>query len=116
MTFGSFSLMPKYLFGGQYISTILGEQVHDFWIDIYDYAGIVTCAIMIVYSLIFLRDSVKILKNDKIGKDFRILLIGVLTCIVLQMFLEPVMTGASLFLLVSIIIHGLFERLNLNEQ
>ena len=114
--FGSFKLMPKYLWGGQHISKILGEQVHDFWIDIYDYAGIVTCAIMIVYSLIFLRDSVKILKNDKIGKDFRILLIGVLTCIVLQMFLEPVMTGASLFLLVSIIIHGLFERLNLDEQ
>lgn len=114
--FGSFKLMPQYLWGGQHISKILGEQVHDFWIDIYDYAGIVTCAIMIVYSLIFLRDSVKILKNDKIGKDFRILLIGVLTCIVLQMFLEPVMTGASLFLLVSIIIHGLFERLNLDEQ
>lgn len=114
--FGSFKLMPKYLWGGQHISKILGEQVHDFWIDIYDYAGIVTCAIMIVYSLIFLRDSVKILKNDKISKDFRILLIGVLTCIVLQMFLEPVMTGASLFLLVSIIIHGLFERLNLDEQ
>ena len=114
--FGSFKLMPQYLWGGQHISKILGEQVHDFWIDIYDYAGIVTCAIMIVYSLIFLRDSVKILKNDKIGKDFRILLIGVLTCIILQMFLEPVMTGASLFLLVSIIIHGLFERLNLDEQ
>ncbi len=114
--FGSFKLMPQYLWGGQHISKILGEQVHDFWIDIYDYAGIVTCAIMIVYSLTFLRDSVKILKNDKIGKDFRILLIGVLTCIVLQMFLEPVMTGASLFLLVSIIIHGLFERLNLDEQ
>ena len=114
--FGSFKLMPQYLWGGQHISKILGEQVHDFWIDIYDYAGIVTCAIMIVYSLIFLRDSVKILKNDKIGKDFRILLIGVLTCIVLQMFLEPVMTGASVFLLVSIIIHGLFDRLNLDEQ
>ena len=114
--FGSFKLMPKYLWGGQHISKILGEQVHDFWIDIYDYAGIIPCAIMIVYSLIFLRDSVKTLKNDKVDKDFRILLIGVMTCIILQMFLEPVMTGASLFLLVSIIIHGLFERLALNEQ
>ena len=114
--FGSFKLMPQYIWGGQHISTILGEQVHDFWIDIYDYAGIVPCTIMIVYSLIFLRDSIKVLKNDKVNQDFRILLIGVLTCIVLQMFLEPVMTGASLFLLASIIIHGLFERLNLNEQ
>ena len=114
--FGSFKLMPQYLWGGQHISTILGEQVHDFWIDIYDYAGIVPCTIMIVYSLIFLRDSIKVLKNDKVNQGFRILLIGVLTCIILQMFLEPVMTGASLFLLASIIIHGLFERLNLNEQ
>ena len=50
--FGSFKLMPQYLWGGQHISTILGEQVHDFWIDIYDYAGIVPFAIMIIYSII----------------------------------------------------------------
>lgn len=113
--FGSFKLMPQYLWGGQHISTILGEQVHDFWIDIYDYAGIVSCGIMIVYSLIFVKDLNKMFRSSKINNNFKILMVGISTCIILQMFLEPVMTGASLYLLVSIIIHGLFERLTLNE-
>ena len=114
--FGSFPLMPQYLWGGQHISTILGEQVHDFWIDIYDYAGIVTWFIMLVYTLIYLKVTVRIFKDTKTDSEFRILLVGILTSIILQMFLEPVMTGASLFLAAAIIIHGMIERIIVNEQ
>ena len=114
--FGSFKLMPKYLWGGQHISTALGEQVHDFWIDIYDYAGIISCLIMLGYSFLFVKDTARLYRNKKIASDFKILMIGVLSCIIIQMFLEPVMTGASLFLICAIIIHALFESLELNEQ
>jgi hypothetical protein len=114
--FGSFPLMPKYLWGGQNISAILGEQVHDFWIDIYDYAGIVAFAIMICYSLIFVRDMFRFFKCSRISDDFKIFTLGVVIRIVIQMFLEPVMTGASLFLLVAIITHAMLERLIKNEQ
>ena len=114
--FGSFKLMPKYLWGGQHISTILGEQVHDFWIDIYDYAGIVPCGFMIIYSVIFVKDLTRLYKSKIINDDLKIFMVGISSCIIIQMFLEPVMTGASLYLLASIIIHGLFERLALNEQ
>lgn len=113
--FGSFKLMPKYLWGGQRISAALGEQVHDFWIDIYDYAGIISCLIMLGYSFLFVKDTVKLYRNKKIANDFKILMTGVLSCIIIQMFLEPVMTGASLFLICAIIIHALFESLELNE-
>ena len=114
--FGSFALMPKYLWGGQHISKILGEQVHDFWIDIYDCAGIITCGIMLYYSYIYVRDMARMYKSKEISNDFKVFMVGINTCIILQMFLEPVMTGASLFLITAIIIHGLFERLTLNEQ
>ena len=108
---GSFPLMPKYLWGGQHISKILGEQVHDFWIDIYDYAGIVSFLIMVVYSLIYLKDMIRFFRS-KTSDRLKIMMVGVLSCVVMQMFLEPVMTGASLFLIIAIMIHGMFERLN----
>lgn len=114
--FGSFKLMPQYLWGGQHISTILGEQVHDFWIDIYDYAGIITCAIMMVYSVMYFMNILKVLKSPVFSNDFKILSLGVYICIVLQMFLEPVMTGASLFLIMAIIINGLTERSFIDEK
>ncbi len=113
--FGSFPLMPKYPWGGQQISTILGEQVHDFWIDIYDYAGIVPCTIMIVYSILFVRDVKVFYQSEKVNDDFKIFMVGILSCIIIQMFLEPVMTGASLFLLCAIIIHAMIERLTIDE-
>ncbi len=113
--FGAFPLMPKYPWGGQHISAILGEQVHDFWIDIYDYAGIVPFVIMIIYSLIYLKDLIRYFRS-KSDEDLKILMVGILSCVIMQMFLEPVMTGASLFLIVSIMIHGMFERLGNDRQ
>lgn len=114
--FGSFKLMPQYLWGGQHISTILGEQVHDFWIDIYDYAGIVTCIIMLVYSVICLLNSIKLLKYEKRSKTFRILYLGVFISIALQLFFEPVMTGSSIFVIVAVIIIALAEKLVPHEK
>ena len=114
--FGSFPLMPKYPFGGQHISTILGEQVHDFWIDIYDYAGIVPCALMIVYSVIYFRNVMAIMKSERLTNDLKILVLGIMICIIMQMFLEPVMTGASLFAIIAVIINALLERMILHGE
>lgn len=114
--FGSFPLMPKYLWGGQHISTILTEQVHDLWIDIYDYAGIITWFLMILYSLQYAKDILNFYKNRKIDYYFKVLMVGVFICIILQMFFEPIMTGASLFLIVSIIIGALVEKHTINEK
>lgn len=114
--FGSFKLMPQYLWGGQHISTILGEQVHDFWIDIYDYAGIISCLIMIVYSVLFVKNLIAFYKSKAVNNDLKIFMVGIMSCIVIQMFLEPVMTGASLFLISAIIINALLERLIIDEK
>ena len=113
--FGSFALMPKYPWGGQHISTILGEQVHDLLIDIYDYAGIVTCAIMIVYAFCYGRTIYRLFKSKKVSNDLKIFSLGVFLCLVTQMFFEPIMTGSSLFLIIAIIINTIVERLLLNE-
>ncbi|MBR4461165.1 MAG: hypothetical protein IKS51_01070 [Erysipelotrichaceae bacterium] len=108
---GALRLMPGHLWGHQEISTILEGQVHDFWIDIYDYAGIVSYLLMLLYSFLFVRDVWRFYTCASVKQDCKILMVGVLSCIVIQMFLEPIMTGASLFLLIGIIIHGLLEGL-----
>ena len=113
--FRSFSLMPLHPWGGQQISTILGEQIHELWIDIYDYAGVFSWLLMIIYSLIYVWNIYKLLSLKKADPGLQILSVGVYLCIVLQMFVEPVMTGSSLFLLVAIIIHAICEGY-LHEQ
>ena len=96
------SLMPYHPWGKQEISGILGLQIHDLWMDIYDYAGIVPYLLFLIYSVFSLKKIIDVLRNGSL-KD-RVLYLGVCLCIILQMFLEPVMTGSSLFLMVSIIV------------
>ena len=111
----TFKLMPKHLFGGQEISTLIGGQVHEFWLDIYDYAGIVPYIIMIFYSIYYLISVIRTLRKDKSSK-LNLLYIGLLICIVFQLFLEPIMTGASIFLIVVIIVGTLIEGIGIDEK
>ena len=92
-------MMPHYLWGGQYISGLMEIQIHDLWLDIYDYAGIVPFVLMIVFTVYEIVCFIKLLINKKISSDFKILLIGVYAACLVQAMLEPLMTGASIFLI-----------------
>ena len=107
--------MPKYLWGGQKISAELGIQVHELWIDIYDYAGIISYLLMIVYSLCYLGVMIKTIKQRDDVTNRNALFVGLFLCIGIQMFLEPVMTGESIFLIVSVIIGSMIESMLENE-
>ena len=109
--FDSVKLLPLHLFGGQKISEILGIQIHHFWLDIYDYAGIVPFLLICLYSLHYLNTFIMILRDQKINNSFKTLIIGLFVCIFIQMNLEPMMTGASIFVIISVIIGTLNERI-----
>jgi len=109
--FDSIKLLPLHLFGGQKISETLGIQIHHFWLDIYDYAGIVPFILICLYSLHYLKTFIMILREQKISSSFKTLIIGLFTCIFIQMNLEPMMTGASIFVIISVIIGTLNERI-----
>lgn len=100
-------LAPDYLWGGQAISNILEVQIHDLWMDTYDYAGIIPFILLIIYTIIVLID---LLKLRKIIIE-KLLVYSVLLCILMQMLLEPVMSGASMFLICSIIIISAIQGL-----
>ena len=113
--FGALKLLTSYPFGGQQISGILGLPIHEFWLDIYDYAGVVPFVLMIIYSLSYVKNIVRLYRDNKISIETKVFLFGIYICTIIQMFLEPIMTGASLFLIISIIVNTIVERCLLDE-
>ena len=100
----SLKYVPVYLWGGQMISSRVGIQMHELWMDIYDYAGLPSYVLMVAYSLIYAFDAYKVIKKDSVDKPFRLLLLSFVFCATCIMFLEPVMTGSSLYLICVIIV------------
>lgn len=97
-------MMPSYLWGGQKISGLLDIQIHDLLMDIYDFAGIVPFVLMGIFVIYELYSFIKIIRNKKNSSDFKLLLIGVYASMYTQAALEPLMTGASIFLISMVMI------------
>ena len=108
--FESLKYMPRYLFGGQKISTVLGLQVHNFWLDIYDYAGIIPFILIVVYSLWFLHVFLKLIREKSVSFSFKTLTVGLFLCFFIQLNLEPMMTCASIFVIICVIFESLIEE------
>ncbi|MDO4197484.1 MAG: O-antigen polymerase [Erysipelotrichaceae bacterium] len=109
-------LMPSHPWGCQEISGITGIQVHDLWVDIYDYAGVVSWGLMLVYTTYYFFMFIKVMKLKNVDDSIKVMLLTVFVCIVLQMFLEPVMTGSSIFAIICVIIGAIEERMITHEQ
>lgn len=105
-------LMPYHLWGGQEISNSVGIYIHDLWMDTYDYAGIVPYVLLIIYSIYYLINMIKLVKNKNISNNYKLLFIVLFIVCFLQLCLDPIMTGSSIFLICVVIIGTCFERLN----
>lgn len=91
--------MPEYPWGGQNISQLIGIQIHDLWTDIYDYAGVIPFVLMIIYFVVNIMTQINLLKSNGVSKDLKIMSLFVFICCLIQMMLEPIMTGSSIFLI-----------------
>lgn len=107
----SLPLFPTHLFGGQEISSITKYQIHDFWLDIYDYAGIVPYLLIVVYTVIVLKNRKKILSSNNINDSYKVLFFGYFVASFIQLHLEPVMTGASIYIITMTLIDTIIEGL-----
>lgn len=105
-------MMPQFLWGGQNISGAMEIQIHDLWLDIYDYAGVVPFVLMFVFTVYEIVSFVKLLFNKKISSDFKMLLIGVYAACLVQAMLEPLMTGASIFLICMVMMFATADTLS----
>ena len=109
--FDSIKLMPEYLFGGQKISGVLSMEIHNFWFDIYDYAGIIPFVLICIYSAYYLHVFIRIVRSKTISDSFKTLTVGLFVCTFVQFNLEPLMTGGSILVIVSVMIGALLEGL-----
>ncbi len=105
--------VPTYLWGGQKISSIVGMPFHDLLFNIYDYAGIITTLLMMTYLVLAAKNIYKVLKEPNITKDFKLLIIEIMVGYIIMFFMEPLMTGSSIFLICGIIIQSCIERISL---
>lgn len=104
-------IAPQHLWGGQEISVLFGINVHDLWMDVYDYAGIVPCIILIICSVYCFIKLFEILKNKQLTRQFKLLVFVLFVVITMQMCLEPIITGSPIFLLCTIIAFSSIECL-----
>ena len=108
--FGALKLMPTHLWGNQEIHNILGIQVHDLWMDTFDYAGIIPFVLLIIHSIIFVLVFINLLKNRNISKDFKMFVVVLFFAVTIQLFLEPIMSGSSLFIIIVVLVEAILEN------
>lgn len=98
------SYLPKYPFGGQFISNRIGIQIHNLWLDIYDFAGVLPFMAIFIYTLYTLFNFIKIVFSKKLSHDYKFLLSLFSICSLIIMCLEPIMTGSSIFFICFVIV------------
>lgn len=98
----SIKYYPKYLWGGQKISSIVEFTVHDIWGDIYDYAGIIPYLLFIAYSIYCLVSTIKTVRSNPTKNNA--LYLTVFVCTTACLFIEPIMTGNSIYLITVVIV------------
>jgi hypothetical protein len=111
----SVKLMPYHLWGGQEISSLTGLPIHELWLDVYDYAGIISYLLLHCYTFSYLLTIIRTHKSD-IEDGHKIMFMTLFLAVILQSFIEPLMTGMSIFLIVSIVVGTMIERLHYYEQ
>lgn len=109
-------LAPAHLWGGQEISSIIGIQIHDLWSDVYDYAGIITWLLLIIYSITCLFTFVSCLKNKKIDKNLKLMFINLFVVIFISLMMEPAFTSTSIYVIVVVILFSCLEKLKISAS
>lgn len=101
--------MPYHLWGGFGIMNTIGDQIHMLWLDIYDCSGIISFVLFMIYTIYVIINIKKYFAINKKNNEMNLLVGSLLLSIVIQMMLEPVMTGSSIFLICSMIILSVLE-------
>lgn len=104
--------MPYHIFGNKEISEVMGIMPHDLWLDVYDWGGAITMILLLIYTFIIVYNIVTIVKNKRITNEFKIIVIPLFISVAMQLLLEPMMTGGTLFLICVIIIAATIEKAN----
>lgn len=104
------SNMWEYPFGGRKIWNIAHQYAHELYLDIYDIGGIVPYILIIIFVIQSVLNCFKSAKSKFLEQETQILLIGFVTCINLQFFIEPILSGAPILLDVYCVFVGYISK------
>ena len=101
----------KYLWGGNFLSKKEGfGYAHELWLDTYDDAGIVAYIFIVIYTFISGSHFVKVGKSKIVDHRWRIAIITILIIVMLQFFVEPILSGSPMLFYSYIIMDGALAR------
>lgn len=69
---------------------------HNTWLDFLRESGWITFICFGAITLIALKNLLSVYKNDRISKVDRIAVVGIMSALLIQMFVEPIMDGAPI--------------------
>lgn len=98
----------KHMFGGGYFNYEIGE-VHNVWLDVYDYAGIIPFIFFVALTISILVKMFKVLNISKYDETIKILLM-VLFAYLLSFVEEPVIRSCESYMVLFFFCCGLFYR------
>ena len=96
--------------GGGYYSASCGTP-HNIWLYIYDYGGIVTFLIYMVFTVMLLVNFIRFLLNRTISADLKCMLTTVFGLMLVEYFLEPFILPLPSFYILSLFVFGLISGL-----
>lgn len=101
------SKMLDYPFGGGEIQRLAGGRyAHNIWLQCYDEYGAIPFVFMVIITVSFIKIFIKIARmNDKTITEY--ILLSIYFTTLLQLALEPVMTGYPILFWIQLLIHGM---------
>ena len=99
--------MPDYLWGGGELNKAAGSYAHELWLDIYDQAGVIPYALIMVYTITSVVRAFKTVRKKELSDAFRIVVGAFYLILLAQFFVEPVMAGAPLLAYSYCIVDGM---------
>lgn len=102
--------MDKHLWGGKNIHAEIGSA-HDIIFDTYDEAGVFALVFILVILIDMLRKCVAICKSRKISDQTKTMLSCVITVVMLEFMIEPILAGIPWLLASYCAMYGAYSRL-----
>lgn len=104
-------LLFDYPFGGGHIFEAVGGSSHELWLDIGDKGGIISYTLFLFYSISSVIRATKLLKHDAMSNEVKILYFSAIIVLNIQFFLEPIITGSPILLMIYCMIDGCIWRM-----
>ena len=106
----------KYPWGGGNIRQAVGGiYAHDLLLDTLSEGGVFAFAMLMAYLVLWVKSTIKFVRGSN-SLACRVLLIPYTVVAAIQMFLEPILEGAPIFMLSVVLLDGVVTNMNRMRQ